>query len=134
MKLRIGRIAIAVVAAEVLGVLALVALVAIFGPPGFKAAQPFAERLGTYVGPISGFVFCLLGGYWVGRASAPFALRNGFATGATAALLDIAIAATLANPFQWLLMLSNAGRIIGGTMGGLLASRRTAAARRSQVS
>ncbi len=129
MKLRFGRIAIAVVAAEVLGVLALVVLVTIFGPPGFEAATPFAERLGAYVGPISGFVFCLLGGYWVARASAPFGVRNGLATGAAAALLDFAIAATMADPFQWLLLLSNAGRIMGGTLGGLLASRKAQVAR-----
>jgi hypothetical protein len=121
-KLRLGRIAIAVIAAEVLGILALVVLVAIFGPPGFEAAQLFAERLGPYVGPISGFVLCLLGGYWVARGF-PYGVRNGLAMGIAAAILDLAIAVTMADPFQWLLLISNAGRILGGTMGGLLASR-----------
>jgi hypothetical protein len=127
LKLRFGRLAIAVLAAEVLGVLTLVALVALFGPSGgFAAAQPFAERIGAYVGPISGFVFCLLGGYWVARASAPFGVRNGFVTGLVAALLDFALAATMTNPFQWLLVVSNTGRVVGGTLGGLLASRKKA--------
>lgn len=70
MRLRTGRIAIAAIAAELLGVLALVVLVTIFGPSGgFEAAQLFAERLGAWVGPISGFLLCLAGGYWVARGA-----------------------------------------------------------------
>jgi hypothetical protein len=129
MTLRLGRIAIAAFGAEVLGVLALVVLVAMFGPPGIQAAQPFAERLGAYVGPISGFVLCLLGGWWVGKSATPFELRNGLAVGLAGAVLDIAIASTMASPFQWLLLLSNAGRIAGGTLGGALASRGASAQR-----
>lgn len=123
MNLRFGRIAIAAVAAELLGVLALVALVMIFGPPGFAAAQPFAERLGAWVGPISGFVLCLAGGYWVERGAATSRIQNGFAAGAAGAVLDLAIAAMAGAPFQLLLVLSNVGRIVGGSIGGLLASR-----------
>jgi hypothetical protein len=126
MTLRLGRIAIAAIAAEVLGVLALIILVAVFGPPGVEAAQPFAERLGAYVGPISGFALCLVGGWWVGRSATPFEVRNGLAVGLAGAVLDLAIASTMANPFQWLFLLSNLGRILGGTLGGALAARGSA--------
>ena len=41
MKLRLARIVLAAIAAELLGVVALIVLVGIFGPGGgFKQAQP----------------------------------------------------------------------------------------------
>ena len=98
-------------------------LVTIFGPPGFAAAQPFAERLGAWVGPISGFVLCLMGGYWVARAAPTSRIQNGLAMGVAAAALDIAIASAIGATFQLLLVISNGGRIVGGTLGGWLASR-----------
>lgn len=125
MRVRIGRVVVAVVIAEILGVAILAALVAVFGPPGFKAAQPFAERLGMWVGPISGFVLCTLGGWWVAKAvPRTDKVLNGFATGLTAAILDVAIAAALGSILSLLLLLSNAGRIVGGGIGGWLASRK----------
>jgi hypothetical protein len=124
MNLRLGRIVIAAIAAEVLGILALVILVAIFGPPGFEAAQPFAERLGAWVGPISGFVLCICGGYWVARRAPAQPLANGFAMGVAAAVLDLASAAALGASLEPLLLLSNVGRIVGGTIGGGLAAWR----------
>jgi putative Mn2+ efflux pump MntP len=125
MRVRPGRIIAAVVVAEILGVAILAALVTIFGPPGFKAAQPFAQRLGAWVGPISGFVLCTLGGWWVARhVPRSDRLVNGFATGLSAAILDVAIAAAFGSILSLLLLLSNAGRIVGGSIGGWLASRR----------
>jgi hypothetical protein len=123
LKLRLGRIAIAAVLAEVLGVLALVVLVAILGPSGFEAAKPFAERLGAWVGPISGFVLCVAGGYWVARSAGPNYLGNGVAMGLAAALVDAASAVALGASFHVLLVVSNIGRVLGGLLGGLLASR-----------
>ena len=124
MKLRLGRIVLAAVAAEVLGVVALIVLVGIFGPGGgFKEAQPFAERLGAWVGPISGFVLCGAGGYWVARRAAPFYLGNGLAVGLAGAFLDLVSAAAVGASFHVLLIVSNVGRIAGGYLGGLLASR-----------
>ena len=123
MNLRFGRIAVAAISAEVLGILSLVVLVAIFGPPGgFAAAQPFAERLGAWVGPISGFVLCLVGGYWVAGAAPTSRIQNGLAMGVAAAALDIAIASAIGATFELLLVISNGGRIVGGTLGGWLAS------------
>jgi hypothetical protein len=123
LKLRLGRIAIAALLAEVLGVLALVVLVAIFGPPGFEAAKPFAERLGVWVGPISGFVLCVAGGYWAARGAGPHYLGNGVAMGLAAALVDVASAVALGASVHVLLVVSNIGRVLGGLLGGLLAAR-----------
>jgi hypothetical protein len=123
MKLRLGRIVLAAAAAEIAGVLALAALVAIFGPSGFKEAQPFAERLGAWVGPISGFLLCIGGGYWVAKGAAPYYLTNGVAMGLAGALVDIVSAIALGASFQILLVVSNVGRIVAGFVGGALASR-----------
>jgi hypothetical protein len=126
MSLRWGRIAVAVVSAEILGVAILALLVTMFGPPGFAAAVPFAERLGAWVGPISGFVLCLLGGYWVARSASSQRLQNGVAVGVCAALLDIVVGFALGAGISMLLVLSNIGRIVGATIGGWLSSRRMA--------
>jgi hypothetical protein len=128
MKLCWRRIAIAVVVAEILGVVVLVLLVSIFGPSDFEAAKPFAERLGAWVGPISGFLFCLLGGFWVAKSASSYRVPNGTGVGVAAAFLDIALALALASGFSPLLIFSNTGRIIGGTIGGWLASRLNSAA------
>ncbi len=126
MRLRVGRIVMAAVAAEVLGVFALVVLVVLSGPDDQSQTQQFAERLGAWVGPLSGFLLCLLGGYWVARNSGN-PIRNGLCMGVAAALLDLAVALAIGATFAPLLFLSNAGRVIGGTVGGYIASRSGAA-------
>lgn len=96
MKIKWARAVAAALAAEVLGVAMLALLVALFGPPGFKEAMPFAE-LGAWVGPLSGFALCVLGGWWTAKAVSPAnRLRNGLAMGVLAAVLDIVIALAMA--------------------------------------
>ena len=126
MRLWVGRIVMAAVAAEVLGVFALVVLVVLSGPDDQSQTQQFAERLGAWVGPLSGFLLCLLGGYWVARNSGN-PIRNGLCMGVAAVLLDLAVALAIGATFAPLLFLSNAGRVIGGTVGGYIASRSGAA-------
>lgn len=123
MNLKLGSIAIAAVLAEILGILALVLLVAILRPADEAQIQALAERLGFYVGPISGFLLCLVGGYWASRRAKASFLANGLATGLTAAVLDALIAVLAGAPFHWIFVVSNAGRIIGGTLGGILAEK-----------
>jgi hypothetical protein len=123
MHLRYGRIAIAAFAAEVLGILALIILVMIFGPPGFAAAQPFVERLGAWVGPISGFVVRILGGFWVAKGAESHCMINGVSMGIAAAALDFLTATAIGGQFQVLFLLSNAGRVVGSMVGGWLAFR-----------
>jgi hypothetical protein len=122
MHLRFGRIAIASLAAEVLGVIALVILVVLLGPDDQSQIQQFAERLGAWVGPTSGFLLCLIGGYWVARKSGS-PIQNGLSMGIAGALLDLAVAVAIGATFAPLLLISNAGRVIGGTVGGYIASK-----------
>ena len=125
MKLRVGRIIIAAVAAEILGILALIVLVMIFGPSDQALIQEFAENLGLWVGPISGFLLCTLGGYWVASGSERPVL-NGSSMGLAGAVLDVSVAILIGATLAPILLFSNIGRIIGGTLGGILASRRIA--------
>ena len=124
MKLRFGSIAIAAILAEILGVLSLVLLVVMFGPRNETQIQEFAERLGFYVGPITGFLLCLVGGYWVARRAKASYLAHGIATGVAAAVLDVIIAALSGASFHWIFIVSNAGRMIAGLLGGFLAEKR----------
>jgi hypothetical protein len=125
LKVRAGRILIAAIAAEVLGVIALVVVVALFGPSEKTAAEAYAMKLGLWVGPISGFVFCLLGGFWVARGLANAQVLNGFILGLAGAGIDIGILAVTGTllPFELIFALSNVGRIIAGTLGGWFAAR-----------
>jgi hypothetical protein len=73
---------------------------------------------------MSGVLLCALGGYWVATGVADSRRTgNGLAVGIAAALLDLVTAAALGAQFQLLLVVSNLGRIAGGTLGGWLASR-----------
>jgi len=123
MQIRVGRIMIAAVGAEVLAVLALVLLVALFGPADGVAAQAYAERLGYWVGPIAGFGFCLLGGFWVARGLHTAQVPNGLVLGCVVAGIDIGILVVSGAAFQPVFAVSNIGRVIAGSVGGWIARR-----------
>jgi hypothetical protein len=101
MRVHIGRTVAAAAVAELLGVAILAALVVVFGPSGFKEVQLFAAKLGSWVGPISGVLLCILGGWWV-AGGVPLAdkVLNGIAMGFTAAITAATIRETaiLPNP------------------------------------
>jgi hypothetical protein len=65
--MRWARITIAVVIAEAVPILLLIAVVAAFGPKERAAAQAYAERAGQWIGPIAGAAMCLLMGWWAAR-------------------------------------------------------------------
>jgi hypothetical protein len=123
MRVQAGRIAIATITAELLAVLTLVVIVAVLGPSDATAAQAYAERLGFWVGPIAGFGFCLLGGWWVGRDLSAFHVRNGLLLGISVAVLDITILILSGASFHPIFAVSNIGRGLAGTIGGWIAKR-----------
>jgi hypothetical protein len=129
MQIRVGRILVAAVAVEVLAVLVLVVLVALARPSEPAAAEAYAVRLGYWVGPIAGFVLCVIGGWWVARGLATAHVINGLALGVVAAAIDVAILLASGTEFQPVFAVSNIGRIIAGVLGGLLAARSQASAR-----
>jgi len=123
MQLRVGRIVIVAIAVEVFAVLTLVLLVALFGPSDEAAVQAYAERLGYWVGPIAGFVFCLLGGFSVARTLPTSQVLNGLVLGLVVAGIDIGILVAMGAAFDPMFAVSNIGRAIAGSLGGWLAVR-----------
>ena len=121
MRIRVGRIIVFALLAEFLAVLALVLIVAVFGPADPDAAAAYAQQLGNWVGPIGGFVFTLLAAWWVARRLTDAQLLHGFLVGVAVAAIDVAILVLSAAEFQWLFVASNVGRIVAGTLGGWLA-------------
>ena len=125
MPLGLGRVLIAAVFAEVVPIILLVVLVALFGPRERTAAQAYAERLGQWVGPIGGTLMCFLTAWWTVRALKARQVLYGFVVGLLAAFIDVAILIASDTAFQWLFAASNFGRLMAGTFGGLIASRRS---------
>jgi len=122
MRISLGRVVVAVIAAELLGVLALVAVVALFGPANAADAQTYAERMGLWIGPSSGFVLCAIGGWWVGRSVVNDRVMHGLVLGVLAAALDIALLLAAGASVTLVPAMSNVGRIAAGTLGGWLAN------------
>jgi hypothetical protein len=123
MKIRVGRIVIAAVATEVVAILALVAVVALLGPNEMTTAQQFAERIGFWFGPASGFVLCIAAAFWVTRGLTSGHIYQGVLLGVAAAAIDIILLVLSAAPFQPVFVISNIGRVVAGAIGGWLASK-----------
>jgi hypothetical protein len=128
MGLRWGRLLAGVAVAEIVPIVLLVALVAIFGPQTQAEAEVYAARIGRWVGPVGGAGMCLLAAWWVARPLGHLGLRHGLALGVLAAGLDMAILVASGAPFEWLFAASNAGWVLAGGLGGFLGSRPSQAA------
>jgi hypothetical protein len=121
-----GRIVLAAIAAEVLPILALVAIVVIYGflrSPDSQTPEEFAPLAGNWVGPIGGFLATLAMAYWGARRAPARPLAHGLAIGIGAAVLDVVLGFSMggAGAAVPLFVASNAGRIAAGLLGGWLA-------------
>lgn len=114
------------IAAEVTAILILICLVAIFGPNEAVQAQAFAENLGAWVGPLAGVVLSFVVALWVCRGLTSGHLLHGTLFGLLYAILDVAIIVAMQAPFAWLFVASDAGKLLAGIAGGLVAARRRA--------
>jgi hypothetical protein len=120
------RIVVGSLIAELLPIAALIAVVAAFGPGNAADARLFAERVGRWVGPISGFVATLAVGYWVARRAPQRPRGHGMAIGVGAMILDVSILLASSPPFDWVFVVSNLGRLLAGWLAGSLAASRSA--------
>jgi hypothetical protein len=77
-----------------------------------------------WAAPAAGFVFCLLGGWWVARGITAGHERNGLTLGIGVALIELALLIVSGAPFGALYVSALAARIAGGYCGGLVAKRR----------
>ena len=123
MKIRWIRLIAGAIAAEILAILVLVALVAIFGPKNQAEAEAYAQRLGQWVGPLAGVVLSFLGALWVSRGLTSGHLLHGFLFGLVYALVDVALLVAMQAPFMWLFVASDAGKVLAGVAGGFVAAK-----------
>lgn len=113
------------IAAEVTAILILVLIVAIFGPRDQTQAQAYAEKHGQWVGPLAGVVLSFLGALWVSRGLTSGHLLHGTLFGAIYAVIDAALIVAAQAPFAWLFVASDAGKLLAGIAGGLVAAKVT---------
>ena len=113
----------AVVLGEVVPLLALVFVVAVWGPSDPAEAAEFARAAGAWVGPLAGALALLGLTYWAGRTSSRPVLQ-GAAIGIVVAMIDFTILFMADEPFAWLFVVSNGGKVIAGVLGGWLAAIR----------
>ncbi|MEZ4588231.1 MAG: hypothetical protein R2909_17775 [Gemmatimonadales bacterium] len=123
MPIKVGRVILIGIAAELLAILCLVALVALLGPSGPSEATAFAEKLGRWVGPIAGFLSCLAGGWLVARGLPTHHVANGLALGLFVMVIDVTLLASTGEGFEPVFLVSNVGRVVAGGLGGQLAGR-----------
>ena len=123
MKIHWIKLVVGAIAAEGAAILLLVCLVAVFGPKEAGEAQVYAEKLGRWVGPVAGAVLSFLGALWICRRLARGHLAHGALFGFLLAFIDVALLLVMRAPFQWIFVVSNAGKIIAGVAGGLIAAR-----------
>jgi hypothetical protein len=130
MTLRVRRLIVAAPITELLAVLGMLVPGAIlFGSLDATTTGRMVEvqRLAVWTAPAAGFVFCLLGGWWVARRASNAHERNGLALGVAVALIELALLIASDAPFGLLFVSAIASRIAGGYSGGLLAKRRARA-------
>lgn len=123
MQIRWLRLILGAIAAEIAAILALVCVVAIFGPNTAEAAQAYAQKAGRWVGPWAGALFSFIGAVWVGRSVESGKLIHGVLFGFLLALVDVVLLLAMRAPFEWVLVVSDAGKIIAGSIGGFVAAR-----------
>jgi hypothetical protein len=82
------------------------------------------QQLALWTAPTAGFVFCLLGGWWVARRASAGHELNGLVLGIAVAAVDLGLLIASGAPFGLLMVTAPAGRLAGGWCGGLLAKRR----------
>jgi hypothetical protein len=120
----------AIVVAELLPILLLVAVVTVYASlsdqaqPDSMKPEEFAPLAGNWVGPIGGFVATMCLSWWAAKGAPERFMSHGLAVGMGTAMLDFGLAVLIGGAVTPLLVFSNCGRILSGFLGGLVASRK----------
>lgn len=124
--IRIGRTALATIAAELTPILLLVIVVLIYETKGVDAQtrQAFAERVGLWLGPIAGAISTFGFAFWAARPTGRPRL-HGAVVGVAVALLDAILIFAPGAKFMTVFAISWAGKILAGVVAGILAERRS---------
>lgn len=128
-KFRWMRVLAAIIIAELLPILLLVAIVVMYGivsdqtELGSMTPEEFAPLAGNWVGPIGGFLAAMFMAWWAARVITEGALWHGIAVGTGTGLVDLSLGLLMGGgTISVLLVLSNCGRVLAGVAGGFLAA------------
>jgi len=121
--MKIGRIVLIAIVVEALAITVLVALVAALGPSDPVEAEAYAQELGSWVGPLAGFVLCIAGGWLVASKLDARHVLAGLVLGALVAAIDAALLVAAGAEFQPIFAVSGVGKLVAGCMGGWLAGK-----------
>jgi hypothetical protein len=124
------RVVVAVILAETLPILLLVAIVFVYSgirQTGSLPPKDFAPLAGNWVGPIGGFLATFLFASWAARRAPVRKVAHGVSVGVGTAVLDLCLGILLGagGAIPALLFFSNGGRILAGVLGGWLEARRS---------
>lgn len=127
MALRVGRLVLVTPLAELLAVAGMLVpgLVQFATLDATVTARMFEmQATAQWAAPVAGFLFCLLGGWWVARGAEGAYERNGVVLGAAVGVIDLALLVVGGAPFGALMLSSFVSRVAGGYCGGMMARRR----------
>jgi hypothetical protein len=114
------RIIVASLVAEVLGIVALLAIFPVVISGGISTLGTVELQLQSHalwVGPLAGSVLCLIGGWWAGRKSRN-RLAHGIRVGVLAAVIELVLLVVAGAPVGQFMLTSIGGRLLGGYAGG----------------
>lgn len=114
------RLLAAFVVAELVPIAVLVAIIAI-ARPAHEDPTAFANRVGSWVGPIGGALMAFVMARWLVRPLTAGRVRHGLALGILLAVLDAVLLVAGGQAFRWLFVLSNTGKIVAALCGAIAA-------------
>ncbi|MBK0403259.1 TIGR04086 family membrane protein [Adhaeribacter sp. BT258] len=126
--IRLLRVAIAALIAELIPLIVLVAAITIYGylMPGLDKSvyETFATQAAAYIGPVAGTLATLGMAFWAARKPENRRWLHGLLTGILVVILDLAIFATPKADFDLNDGLVLLAKFAAGLLGGYLAQRR----------
>ncbi len=123
MQIRWKRVLVGAVFVTLIPFASLALVTMVFSPSDPVAAASFAVTAGRWAGPLGGTFIAAIVALVIGRTLADRRTLHGALIGAVAVLFDVGILTLAAPPFDWLFVLGNVGRLVGGAMGGVVAER-----------
>ena len=123
MNIKYLQLVVAAFTIEIISVLVLAILIALFGPSDPELIQAFSENMAYWLGPIAGFLFCFTGAFLLTRNLSHSRIPNGILLGLLVAIIDINIFLGSDSGFQIIYLVTNTGKIVAGTLGAYVAEK-----------
>ena len=121
------RVLTAIVLGEVLPIVALYLIVALYGvvanSPSLPSANAFAQSAGVWVGPIAGAIIAYAVSNWAGSETPAYAVPQALIIGVAIGAIDLGILVAMDVELRPFFFASNAAKLFAAVFGGVSASR-----------